>query len=110
IRNLTDHELQIHTTSVLLHVENEKGERPTTVVQRTLTGKLRAGDEAVATGEYVGWSIAPGASSQRKYRLSYFYDLTAPGKHKVYMDVQDPTSHKWMRTNTAAFKMEAPTQ
>jgi hypothetical protein len=108
IKNLTGHELDIHDDTVRVHVEDEKGERPTTPVQRSITGKVRAGDPFIPGDEQWLWSIAPGASSQHKYLLSFFYDLSAPGNHTVYIDILDPMSHRWMRTNTAKFKMEAP--
>jgi hypothetical protein len=108
VKNLTDQEVSIHDSMIRLYVEGEKGERPTTRVQRSITGKLRPGEAPLRGDEYVDWVIPPGESSSHKYELSYFYDLSEPGKHKVHMDVADPSSRKWLRTNTAAFEMEAP--
>jgi hypothetical protein len=110
VKNLTGQDVAIHGPMVRIHVEGEKGERPTTQAQRTITGKLRPGEASLRTDEYVLWSIAPAASSSHKYELSYFYDLSAPGKHTVYVEVMDPLSEKWLRTNTAMFEIEAPTQ
>ena len=33
VKNLTDHDLPIHDSMMRLHVEGERGERPTTIVQ-----------------------------------------------------------------------------
>ena len=49
------------------------------------------------------------------YDLSYFYDLKAPGKYVVYIELRDdraPETSKdadlWVRSPTAEFEIEAP--
>jgi hypothetical protein len=108
VKNLADHEVAIHDYAVRLHVEGKHGEPPTTLIQRMSTGKLQPGDRPLRTDEYVVWTIPPGELSSHKYKLSYFYDLSASGKYTVYLEVMDPVSQKWLRTNTAKFEMQAP--
>jgi hypothetical protein len=110
VRNLIDHDVPMHGSMMRLHVEGEKGERPTKLVQRSITGQLRPGEGALRGDEDVVWSIAPGESDFHKFKLTYFYDLAEPGNHSVYMDVMDPSSRKWLRTNTVRFEMQASTQ
>ena len=80
-----------------------------TRVQRNIAQKLLPG-EAPLPGAAPSWAIAPGESSSHQYQLSFFFDLSAPGKHTAYMEVVDPSSRKWLRTNTVQFEMEAPAQ
>jgi hypothetical protein len=80
-----------------------------TRVQRNITHKLLPG-EAPLPGAGASWDIAPGESFSHQYQLSFFFDLSAPGKHTAYMEVVDPSSRKWLRTNTVQFEMEAPAQ
>jgi hypothetical protein len=108
VRNLSNHELPIHDWMYRLHVEGEKGEPPTTQVQRQITGRLQPGEAALRGDEYVVWEISPGKSDIRKVQLGYLYDLSAPGKYTVYAEVMDPSTQKsstpkWLRTNTVQF-------
>lgn len=107
VKNLADHDVVLRDLMIRLHVEDEKGEeRPMTRVQRNITHKLLPGEAALpGTGIGPVWVIAPGQSSSHKYELSYFYDISQPGKYKVYIDVVDPSSRKPLRTNTAKFEM-----
>ncbi len=52
------------------------------------------------------WTIAPGESGVRKFQLAYLYDLSSPGKYKVYAEVVDPMTRKRLRTKTVTFEME----
>lgn len=111
VKNLTDREIVLHASMYhRLQVEGEKGEPPTTRVQRSITGKLKSGEAPVETNEYVVWSIAPAKSDTHKFELTYFYDLAEPGKYTIYLEVMAPSSHKWLRTNAAYFEMRAVTK
>ena len=96
-----------------VHVEGETGEAPTTLYQRQLTHTLRPGERELASGGYEP-EIWPTFSSDRKYDLSLFYDLSKPGKYTVYIEVLDvsapETQHGaglWVRSETAQFEVEA---
>jgi len=110
VENLTDEEIEIHNYMYRVYVEGEKGEAPTTLVERQMTGRYKPGDVPLRADENSLWSIAPGKSDDLKFQLTYLYDLSAPGKYTVYAEVMDPHSQKWLRTNTAQFKMQAPTR
>lgn len=103
VTNLTKKILPIHDSSVRVYLEDRKGERPMTLNQRLRTGKLHAGDVQPSYEEMWLWEINPNVSSGRKYDLEGFYDIGDPGQYSVYMEVLDPTSGKWLRTNTARF-------
>lgn len=106
VKNLTDHEVIIHDTMYQVHVDGEKGEPPTTLEQRRITGKLRPGESQLRADEMSLWTLAPGESGVRKFQLAYLYDLSSPGKYKVYAEVVDPTTRKRLRSNTVIFEME----
>ena len=110
VKNLTERELPIHDWAVRVHIEGQNGEPPATLIQRLMTGKLQPGDQAIRADEQWLWEIPPGESSSHKYKLSYFYDLNAPGKYVVYLEVLDPVSQKSLRTNTAKFEIQASKQ
>lgn len=109
VKNLADHDVVLNYFTIRLHIEDEKGERPMTRVQRNITHKLLPG-EAPLPGVGVSWIIASGETSSHQYQLSFFFDLSAPGKHTAYMEVIDPSSRKWLRTNTVQFEMLPPSQ
>ncbi len=113
VRNLSDHEISIHDDMYRVHVEREREEPPTTQVQRQITGRLRPGEAPLRTDENFLWTISPGKSDVRKFKLAYFYDLGVPGKYTVYAEVIDPSTQKlptqkWLRTNTVQFTIQAP--
>jgi hypothetical protein len=113
VKNLSDHEIPIHDRMRRVHVEGEKGEAPTTYVQRAITHRLRPGEADIRGDEQFLWTISPGKSDINKYKLDYFYDLSAPGRYTVYVEVMDPSTQKsstpnWLRTNTVEFTMQAP--
>ena len=45
-----------------------------------------------------------------KFELGYLYDLSAAGKYTVYAEVMDPSSHRWLRTQTVNFEMTTAAQ
>lgn len=107
VKNLTGHELPIFGNTYRVYVTGEKGDPPTTLAQRRRTGKLKPGEAAERTDEYVVWTVPPNESGIKKIQLAYLYDLSIPGKFTVYAEVADPFSHKWLRTNTVKFTMQA---
>jgi hypothetical protein len=93
------------------HVEGEKGEAPTTYVQRAITHRLRPGEAELRADEQFLWTISPGESDIHKFKLDYLYDLSVPGKYTVYIEVMDPSTlksstQKWLHTNTVQFTMQ----
>lgn len=110
VENVTDETIEIHNHMYRVYVEGDKGEAPTTLVERQMTGRYKAGDVPLRADENSVWSIAPGRSDDHRFQLTYLYDLSAPGEYTVYAEVQDPYSRKWLRTNTVKFKMQAPTR
>jgi hypothetical protein len=112
VKNLSNHEIPIHDWMCRVHVEGEKGEAPTTYVQRAITHTLRHGEAELRADEYVIWTISPGKSDVHKFKLDYLYDLGVPGKYTVYVEVVDPSTQrsstqKWLRTNSVQFAMQA---
>ena len=112
VKNLSDHEIPLHGWMCRVHVEGEKGEAPTTYVQRAITHRLRPGEADLRGDENYLPLISPGKSYIQKFRLDYLYDLSVPGKYTVYAEVMDPSTQKsstpkWLRTNTVQFTMQA---
>ncbi|HWO33343.1 MAG TPA: hypothetical protein VNO32_31480 [Candidatus Acidoferrum sp.] len=112
VRNLSNHEMPIHGWMYRVHVEGEKGEPPTTQVQRQMTGRLRPGEAALRGDEFEVPIISPGKSYIHKFKLDYLYALSVPGEYTVYVEVMDPSTQKsstqkWLRTNTVQFTMQA---
>jgi len=110
VKNLTDHEIVIEDSMCRLHVEGEKGERPRTPASKVITNRFQSRVATLRPVVYVPWIIAPGETSIHKYKLAYLFDLSDPGQYTIYIEVMDPSSHKWLRTNTANFEMQRPTQ
>lgn len=101
-----------------IYVEGPKGEPPTTLVQRSLTGRLNPGDTPIRLTGFRP-PIAAGDSFTMKYDLSYFYDFREPGKYTVYIEVFDRLSEKlnaktdtdnWLRSPVATFELLPPTR
>lgn len=109
--NQTDHNIPFHFNMLRLHIEGESGEPRTEIRQRMATGKLLPGEAPLREDEYNSQDVIPVRESiTRTIRTKFFYDLSAPGKYTAYVDVRDPISGKWLRTNTAQFEVVAPTQ
>lgn len=70
-----------------------------------MTGRLRPGEAPLRAGENALWTIAPGRSGVHKFQLAYLYDLNTAGKYTVYAEIHDPSSKKWLRTNTVKFEV-----
>jgi hypothetical protein len=97
-----------------VHVEGEAGEPPTTLYQRQVTQTLRPGEPQLRMGGFEP-EIWPTFSSDRKYDLSQYYDLSKPGKYTVCIEVLDvnapETKHGaglWVRSKAVAFEIQAP--
>ena len=106
MKNESDRAVSIHEHMYRAHIDGKDGEAPTTLVQRSITGKLRPGEAALRADEMSGpYTIWPEESLVRKFRLSYLYDLSLPGKYTVYCEVMDPLSHRWVRTKPVTFEM-----
>ena len=101
------------------HIEGIDGEPPMTEYNRHLHGDFRPGDgPALMDGPVVCTEIAPpmagfpGMSKLFKFDLATYYDLSAPGKYAVYIEIYDPLGPRdgsgiWVRSNTAQFEVEA---
>jgi hypothetical protein len=110
MNNKTDHELVLHFETFRLHIEGGKGEAPTKLRQRMSTGKLLPGESTLRGDENVPMLISAGMSRTQKFNVKYFYDLSVPGTYTVYMDVKDPLSQEWLRTNTLNFEVQEASQ
>ena len=106
VKNLTEQEIEIRDYMWQLHVEGKKGELPRTPASEVITKRIEPRVATLRPVLYVPWAIAPGETSVHKYKLAHFFDLNDPGQYKVYMEVMDSSSHKWLRTNTANFEMQ----
>ena len=106
VNNLADRVLALPAVATRLHVETQNAEAPSTIAQRTITGKLRPGDSPLRMDERDIWTIQPEEFSFHKYLISYFYDISKPGKYSVYIEVLD--QGEWVRTSTATFEIQAP--
>jgi hypothetical protein len=105
VENVSPSDFVIHDYMYRLHVDGEHGEPPTTYRQRLITHKLRAGEAEMGSDEWVEWRIFPGMSDDRRLQVSGYYDVSAPGKYSAYVEVEDPTSGKWLRTRTVKFEI-----
>ncbi len=113
IRNISHHVVGFSPASELcrVHVEGKDGEPAKTEWNRHLHGDYRPGDGPyLVDGPVVTMEVAPGSSDFRKYNLSDYYDLSAPGKYSVYIEFYDPSgppngSGLWLRTKTAHFEI-----
>jgi hypothetical protein len=114
IRNISDRGVCLTNASLTyrVHVEGKDGEPPMTEFYRHLHGEYRPGDGPTLTdGPVICRPIAAGSSNRQQYDLTTYYDLGAPGKYSVYIEIQDPLAPLnkplWLRTNTAKFEVVA---
>src|SRR4029077_3981078 len=120
VKNLGNEEIAYPRERV--YVEGPKGEPPTTLVQRSITGRLKPGDTPIPPTGFspliavAGW---PGDTFIMKYDLSYLYKFKELGKYTVYIEVFDRLSEKpnakndndnWLRSPVATFELTAPTR
>jgi len=120
VKNLGNEEIAYPRERV--YVEGPKGEPPTTLVQRSITGRLKPGDTPIPPTGFspliapAGW---PGDTFTMKYDLSYLYKFKELGKYTVYIEVFDRLSEKpnaksdndnWLRSPVATFELTAPTR
>ncbi len=118
IKNISSSELCLSTDPHLyrIQVKSKDAEPPKTELHRHLRGEFRPGDgPELASGPIDCRSIAPGSVDSLKFDLSAFYDLSKPGDYSVYLEIYDPAGPKdgsghWLRTNTAKFTIQTPTQ
>lgn len=99
-----------------VYVEGDKGEPPTTLLQRQYTHRLKPGEPGIRPGGFEPL-IAPGASFTRKYDLSSMYEFKKPGKYTAYIEVLDMAAPEtktgsglWVRSSVVKFEMQAPVQ
>jgi len=106
VKNLTDHKVHVHGSphKYIIHVEGQKGEPPTTLLQRRVTGKLLPGESYERGDEFIAF-IMPGESKLLQFSLSQYYNFTFTGRYSVYLYVWDE-SGKWIRTNTVQFELQ----
>lgn len=57
--------------------------------------------------EYTNTVILAKKALTIKFVVKYLYDLKTPDKYNVYVDVRDPLSGKWLRSNTEKFEIQA---
>jgi hypothetical protein len=103
---------------IRVHVVGERGEPPTTLLQRQLTHMLRPGERELRSGDFqrgIGPTLSedgPKYSDDEKYDLSLLYDLNKPGKYTVYIEALDPTASKrnevWVRSQALQFEIQPP--
>ena len=107
VKNLTKETITYPTDRV--HVEGEDGEPPTTLRQRQLTNRRNPNEPSLLGGGFEP-EIEPGDLFTRKYDLSQLYDLSKPGKYKVYIEVSDEFHSnrgkgKWVRSPAVTFEI-----
>jgi hypothetical protein len=109
-KNLTDHLIPAPGdrcgSVVRIWVQGEHGEPPTTLRERDATGRLLPGEGTLQCTLVADIPpLGPGESTTRTFLLEAFYDLQAPGKYNVYLEVPSPDG--WLRTDTVAFQIVA---
>ncbi len=115
IYNTSDQPVMIRSSMYRVYVYGKDGEAPTTLIQRQITERLRPGDAPLSTTLNADpttlWPAdGAGDSCVRKFQLTYLYDLSAPGTYNAHAEVMDPSSHRWVRTETVTFEMTPPAQ
>ena len=112
VYNISGQPVFLSTFTYRVYVYGKDGEAPTMLAQRQFTGRLRPGDAPlnytpnVEPSTLLIWPTGgPADSVDRKFDLTYLYDLSAPGKYTAYAEVMDPSSHRWLRTKTVTFEM-----
>ena len=120
VKNLGSEEIAYPRERV--YVEGPKGEPPTTLVQRSITGRFNPGDKPIPPTGFrppIAPAGQPGDTFTMKYDLSGFYDFKDPGKYTVYIEVFDRLSENpnaktdtenWVRSPVATFELLTPTR
>jgi hypothetical protein len=92
-----------------VYVEGEKGEPPTTLRQRQITSRLHPGEPALADSMFAGPYVEPSGSNFVGINLSLLYDLSKPGKYRVYVVMQDEaaSTSTSVRSTTVEFEVRA---
>lgn len=91
----------------LVHVECDGQEAPTTLLQRQWTHTQHSGEPELMPTGYRPF-ISPTDIFVTTYQLSYFYDLTRPGRCTAYIDVLDVHSEPplQLRSNVVHFNLK----
>jgi hypothetical protein len=108
--NHTESVLYLHGNWFQVHIEGENGEPPTTLRQRDSTGKLLPGESPMRMDETAVMPIFVDEPRTQTFIVKYFYDLSASGKYSVYVEIKDPLTNKWLRTDTVYFEVRKPSK
>ncbi len=104
IENLSDHAFEVNgCPPERFFVQGEKGEPPTTFIERDDTDRLLPGEAPLMCNDMGGPIVNPGGTQKLSAELKYFYDLTAPGKYSVYVEI--PSAEGWLRTDPVDFEI-----
>ena len=87
-----------------IHIDGTGGEPPLTQTHRHMRGIYMPGETNSLRDGGVTLDIPPGKSQSRSFDLGKYYDLSAPGKYKLYIEYLDGTG-KWLRTKTLTFEI-----
>lgn len=119
IRNVSSSDVWFSTEHHLcrIYLTSKTGDLPKTEFYRHLLGDRRPGESSIGLlgGSVISRRIASGAVDSQKCDLSAYYDLSTPGDYSVCLEIYDPagpsdgSGHR-LRTNTAKFEIQAPTQ
>jgi len=106
IENLTDHAFPVNFCPPdRFWVQGERGEPPTTYLERVETQRWLPGERDLACGPGPAELLNPGGTSKSSWALSIFYDLSAPGKYSVYVDIW--STEGYLRTDPVEFEVLA---
>jgi len=104
IQNVSDHAVTVNGCATdRFYVQGEKGEPTTTFIERDHTNRLLPGESPLGCTLVASVTLNPGGTFKGSALLSYFYDLSAPGKYTVYAEVASPEG--WLRTDPIGFEV-----
>ena len=106
IQNVSDRAVTVNGCAAeRFYVQGEKGEPPTTFIERDYTDRLLPGESPLGCTLVASVTLNPGGIFKGSALLSYFYDLGAPGKFTVFAEVASPEG--WLRTDPIGFEVLA---
>jgi hypothetical protein len=109
IYNVSDKWLRIAEGNYRLYVEGVNGEPHSTVRLRQMNNTMQPGDRPLMITLFADEPMIPnGQSIEKRFQLPYYYDLSAIGKYFAHVDVKDPLTQRWLRTNTVQFEITTP--